>query len=52
MEHVRGETPDASPGAGRVTPNHQVGEKAREGHPAVLALDDDRPFSVTIVCGA
>ncbi|MCJ0870552.1 RNA-guided endonuclease IscB [Streptomyces sp. AP-93] len=31
--------PDASPGAGRVTPNHQVGEKAREGHPVVFVLD-------------
>ncbi|MFZ3499455.1 RNA-guided endonuclease IscB [Streptomyces sp. 5.8] len=31
--------PDASPGAGRVTPDHLVGEKAREGHPAVFVLD-------------
>ncbi|MCJ0871289.1 RNA-guided endonuclease IscB [Streptomyces sp. AP-93] len=39
MEHVRGETADASPGIGGVTPNHQVGEKAREGHPVVFVLD-------------
>ncbi|MFJ7270106.1 RNA-guided endonuclease IscB [Streptomyces sp. NPDC099050] len=31
--------PDASPGAGRVTANHLVGERAREGHPAVFVLD-------------
>lgn len=31
--------PDASPGAGRVTPNREVGEKAREGHPVVFVLD-------------
>ncbi|MFZ3493824.1 RNA-guided endonuclease IscB [Streptomyces sp. 5.8] len=31
--------PDASPDAGRVTPNHLVGEKAREGHPVVFVLD-------------
>ncbi|WP_327304964.1 RNA-guided endonuclease IscB [Streptomyces sp. NBC_01298] len=31
--------PDASPGAGRVTPNHLVGERAREGHPVVFVLD-------------
>ncbi|WP_327252502.1 RNA-guided endonuclease IscB [Streptomyces sp. NBC_01244] len=37
--HVRGETADASPGIGGVTPNHQVGEKAREGHPVVFVLD-------------
>ncbi|MEU8801676.1 RNA-guided endonuclease IscB [Spirillospora sp. NPDC048819] len=29
----------ASPGAGRVTPGPAVGEKAREGHPAVFVLD-------------
>ncbi|MFZ3497234.1 RNA-guided endonuclease IscB [Streptomyces sp. 5.8] len=39
MEHVRGETTDASPGIDGVTPNHQVGEKAREGHPVVFVLD-------------
>lgn len=31
--------PAASPGAGRVTPDHQVGETAREGHPVVFVLD-------------
>ncbi|MCJ0872165.1 RNA-guided endonuclease IscB [Streptomyces sp. AP-93] len=31
--------PDASPGAGRVTPDREVGEKAREGHPVVFVLD-------------
>ncbi|MFZ3493900.1 RNA-guided endonuclease IscB [Streptomyces sp. 5.8] len=31
--------PGASPGAGRVTPNRKVGEKAREGHPVVFVLD-------------
>ncbi|MFZ3499918.1 RNA-guided endonuclease IscB [Streptomyces sp. 5.8] len=31
--------PDASPGAGRVTPNQKVGERAREGHPVVFVLD-------------
>ncbi|MFF4006202.1 RNA-guided endonuclease IscB [Streptomyces sp. NPDC001717] len=31
--------PDASPDAGRVTPNLKVGEKAREGHPVVFVLD-------------
>ncbi|WP_374207199.1 RNA-guided endonuclease IscB [Streptomyces sp. APSN-46.1] len=31
--------PGASPGAGRVTPNREVGEKAREGHPVVFVLD-------------
>ncbi|MFF3623597.1 RNA-guided endonuclease IscB [Streptomyces sp. NPDC002467] len=30
---------DASPDAGRVTPNLKVGEKAREGHPVVFVLD-------------
>ncbi|MFZ3473682.1 RNA-guided endonuclease IscB [Streptomyces sp. 4.24] len=39
MEHVRGETADASPGIDGVTPNREVGEKAREGHPAVFVLD-------------
>lgn len=37
--HVRGEMPDAAPGAGRVTPDCKVGEPAREGHPAVFVLD-------------
>ncbi|WP_329377889.1 RNA-guided endonuclease IscB [Streptomyces sp. NBC_01351] len=39
MEHVRGEIVDASPGIGGVTPNREVGEKAREGHPVVFVLD-------------
>ncbi|MEU9088172.1 RRXRR domain-containing protein [Streptomyces sp. NPDC048357] len=39
MEHVRGETADASPGIDGVTPHRKVGEKAREGHPAVFVLD-------------
>ncbi|MFZ3497209.1 RNA-guided endonuclease IscB [Streptomyces sp. 5.8] len=39
MEHVRGETADASPGIDGVTPNREVGEKAREGHPVVFVLD-------------
>ncbi|XRQ05885.1 RNA-guided endonuclease IscB [Actinomadura welshii] len=37
--HVRGETLGASPGVERVTPNLAVGEKVREGHPAVFVLD-------------
>ncbi|MFZ3499520.1 RNA-guided endonuclease IscB [Streptomyces sp. 5.8] len=36
---MRGETANASPGIGGVTPNPEVGEKAREGHPAVFVLD-------------
>ncbi|MCJ0868052.1 RNA-guided endonuclease IscB [Streptomyces sp. AP-93] len=39
MEHVRGETTDASPGIDGVTPNREVGEQAREGHPVVFVLD-------------
>ncbi|WP_285549429.1 RNA-guided endonuclease IscB [Streptomyces lavendulae] len=39
MEHVRGEITDESPGIGGVTPGHEVGEKAREGHPVVFVLD-------------
>ncbi|MFZ3499589.1 RNA-guided endonuclease IscB [Streptomyces sp. 5.8] len=39
MEHVRGETTDPSPGIDGVTPNHQVGARAREGHPVVFVLD-------------
>ncbi|MFJ7265822.1 RNA-guided endonuclease IscB [Streptomyces sp. NPDC099050] len=39
MEHVRGETADASPGIDGVTPNREVGERAREGHPVAFVLD-------------
>ncbi len=39
VEHVRGETARASPGIGGVTPNREVGDKAREGHPVVFVLD-------------
>ncbi|RKS06104.1 RRXRR protein [Nocardiopsis sp. Huas11] len=45
VEHVRGETLDASPGVERVTPDPEVGEKAREGHssregqPMVFVID-------------
>ncbi|MFD9337554.1 RNA-guided endonuclease IscB [Streptomyces sp. NPDC060028] len=39
VEHVRGETASASPGIGGVTPDREVGEKAREGHPVVFVLD-------------
>lgn len=37
--HVRGEMRDAAPGVARVTPDREVGEQAREGHPAVFVLD-------------
>ncbi|MCM2428673.1 RNA-guided endonuclease IscB [Streptomyces sp. RKAG337] len=39
VEHLRGETPDASPGVGRVTPNPGVGEPGRKAHPVVFVLD-------------
>ncbi|MCY0937935.1 RNA-guided endonuclease IscB [Streptomyces sp. H34-S4] len=39
MEHVRGETDGASPGIDGVTPDREVGERAREGHPVVFVLD-------------
>lgn len=37
--HVRGETTGVAPGIDGVTPNHLVGERAREGHPVVFVLD-------------
>ncbi|MCJ1681443.1 RNA-guided endonuclease IscB [Streptomyces sp. APSN-46.1] len=39
MEHARGETDDASPGIDGVTPDREVGERVREGHPVVFVLD-------------
>lgn len=37
--HGRGEIHESAPASVNVTPNHLVGEQAREGHPAVFVLD-------------